>query len=158
MLGALGKAGFEVALSGIDEAPAHHLWRSLGHGPERFLAARLLDPTEILSRAKLTVCHGGSGTVYQSLAAGVPLLCVPENPDQGLVALDVQRSGAGRVLEAWRCTPQRAQSEIELLVASNRYSQAARRMAETIEQRDTRGRWLQFLSEATTRVKQEAVA
>lgn len=52
----------------------------------------------ILSRARITVAHGGHGTVVKSLAAGVPVLCIPLGRDQGDNAARLRHSGAGWVL------------------------------------------------------------
>lgn len=60
----------DVALSGVSEQPALAPGRALPNTAGRLRAAPLFDPTEGLRRAALTVCHGGSGTIYQSLAAG----------------------------------------------------------------------------------------
>lgn len=43
----------------------------------------------------LVVCHGGSGTVFGALAAGVPLACVPLFADQPVKARLVTEAGAG---------------------------------------------------------------
>ena len=47
---------------------------------ERSVMGDLCDPAAILRKARLTVCHGGNGTVYQSLQADVPVLCLAYNP------------------------------------------------------------------------------
>lgn len=48
-----------------------------------------------LRHAALTVTHAGHGTAVKSLAAGVPLVCMPLGRDQGEVAWHVTRAGAG---------------------------------------------------------------
>lgn len=50
---------------------------------------------KILSRAALTVTHGGLGTVSASLAHGVPVICLPMGRDQLDVAARVRHAGAG---------------------------------------------------------------
>ncbi len=43
----------------------------------------------------LTVCHGGNGTIYQSLAAGIPVLSVPFIFEQGWNAYRVEKMKLG---------------------------------------------------------------
>ncbi|MFJ1791702.1 glycosyltransferase [Kitasatospora griseola] len=49
----------------------------------------------VLAAASATVCHGGSGTTYGALAAGVPLVVVPLFADQPANARLVESAGAG---------------------------------------------------------------
>jgi UDP:flavonoid glycosyltransferase YjiC (YdhE family) len=39
-----------------------------------------LTAADVMRGASLVVCHGGSGTVFGALAAGIPLVCVPPSP------------------------------------------------------------------------------
>lgn len=48
--------------------------------------------------ASLVICHGGSGTVFGTLAAGVPLVIVPFFADQSTNAALVEAAGAGIAL------------------------------------------------------------
>ena len=54
-----------------------------------------IDKADVLSEADLVVCHGGAGTVYSTLAAGVPLVIIPIIGDQSANAAAVTRAGAG---------------------------------------------------------------
>ena len=50
---------------------------------------------DVLAEAALVICHGGSGTTYGALAAGVPLVMVPVFADQFANAPVVAQAGAG---------------------------------------------------------------
>ena len=50
---------------------------------------------DVLADAALVVCHGGSGTTFGALAAGVPLVFVPMFADQRPNAERVAELGAG---------------------------------------------------------------
>jgi hypothetical protein len=52
----------------------------------------------VLPRTSLVVCHGGSGTTFGALAAGVPLVFVPLFADQPANARRVSTAGAGLVV------------------------------------------------------------
>lgn len=63
-------------------------------------AEQWLDQAHVLPAADLVVCHGGSGTVYGALAAGVPVVVVPVFADQFENGRRVAATGAGLVVEA----------------------------------------------------------
>ena len=51
--------------------------------------------TQVLHEASVVVTHAGHGTVLKSLAAGVPLVCIPMGRDQKDNTVRVLRLGAG---------------------------------------------------------------
>jgi UDP:flavonoid glycosyltransferase YjiC (YdhE family) len=53
----------------------------------------------VLDEAELVVCHGGSGTLFGALAAGVPVVVVPLFADQFENGRRVAGCGAGLVIE-----------------------------------------------------------
>jgi UDP:flavonoid glycosyltransferase YjiC (YdhE family) len=59
-----------------------------------------VDQADVLREAALVVCHGGSGTVYGTLAAGVPLVAVPVFADQFANAANLAQAGAGLQVRA----------------------------------------------------------
>lgn len=54
-----------------------------------------VDQAEVLGEASLMICHGGSGTVYGALAAGVPIVVMPMFADHFANATLVARANAG---------------------------------------------------------------
>ena len=64
--------------------------------PANFLVLDFIHPAELLQhRAVMTICHGGNGTVYQSLRYGVPVLSITTHIDQQWTAEAVAAAGAG---------------------------------------------------------------
>jgi UDP:flavonoid glycosyltransferase YjiC (YdhE family) len=57
-----------------------------------------VDQVDVLDVAALVICHGGSGTVFGALAAGVPLIAAPMFADQPTNARLVVDAGAGVAL------------------------------------------------------------
>jgi UDP:flavonoid glycosyltransferase YjiC (YdhE family) len=154
VLGALAAAGFNVVLSGIEHARAE-AWRQSVPGLNgRLLAARRMDPGPALARAAVTVCHGGSGTVYQSLARGVPVLSLPHNPDQGLVAQSVEAAGAGRTLhpDRFRTGTFKEMVTIHLNGGRGGLSRRAGALSMSIGAWDVRGRWSRWLAAFAARL------
>jgi UDP:flavonoid glycosyltransferase YjiC (YdhE family) len=84
----LAQRGWRVVVSGADADRADG----------RVVRARVCDPRPLLETADVAVLHGGSGSLYQALACGVPVAVVPANLDQVAHGELVERAGAGIVL------------------------------------------------------------
>jgi UDP:flavonoid glycosyltransferase YjiC (YdhE family) len=54
-----------------------------------------VDQDELLSRARVVVCHAGAGTTLGSLRAGVPVVAVPLFADQPHNAARLEATGTG---------------------------------------------------------------
>jgi UDP:flavonoid glycosyltransferase YjiC (YdhE family) len=96
---------------------------------------------EVLAEAALVVAQGGSGTTFDTLAAGVPLVLVPLFADQLVNAERVAAAGAALVVEPDRGAargmgtlgPQhrpRLRAAIETILGDPSYARAARRIAD----------------------------
>lgn len=94
---------YDVALAAVADLPARVLVTT-GHGaPEgRHVApgphvhvTPWVPQADVLARASVVVCHGGSGTTLGALAAGVPLVITPLFADQPQNARRVAAVGAG---------------------------------------------------------------
>ncbi len=149
ILSVLLKAGLNIFLSGVDGAEKETLLKAVPGLRGRSVVAKVLDPSSILKRCRMTVCPGGSGTVYQSLAQGVPLLCLPSNPDQGLSSQAVQERGAGLMLPTDRVGERNLARAVGTLLADDTFSRRAASMANSIERHHTRNKWLTYLRSKT---------
>jgi UDP:flavonoid glycosyltransferase YjiC (YdhE family) len=67
----------------------------LGPVPAHVHVERWVDQADVLARADLVVCHGGSGTIYGAVASGVPVVAVPMFADQFENARRATAAGAG---------------------------------------------------------------
>jgi UDP:flavonoid glycosyltransferase YjiC (YdhE family) len=96
--------------------------------PAHIRAFPTVPGATVVGHSAAVVHHGGHGTLMQALAAGVPSLILPANPDQILVAQQAQAFGVGRSLwrpgslpigaRAWRgVTPAQIRREIDDLIA-----------------------------------------
>ncbi|MGW0658298.1 glycosyltransferase [Streptodolium elevatio] len=84
-----------------------------------------------LRHAAVTVTHAGHGTTVKSLAAGVPMVCVPLGRDQVEVASHVRLAGAG--VTVGKGSPARKIARaVEQVLNDRSYRAAAERMAEAI--------------------------
>jgi UDP:flavonoid glycosyltransferase YjiC (YdhE family) len=71
----------------------------LGPVPANVCVETYVDQTRVLDQASLVVSHGGSGTVFGALAAGVPLVVVLLFADQFENGQRIVDAGAGVVVE-----------------------------------------------------------
>ena len=107
---------------GRDQDPA-----ALGPVAPNVHVARWIPQADILPHADVLICHGGSGTVTGTLAAGVPAVVVPFIADQYHNARRVSELGAGVMLEAEDIV--RLPDAVRALLADGSYREAAGRVA-----------------------------
>lgn len=100
--------------------------------PARFVVAGEAPHGALLAHADALICNGGGGIVARSLAAGVPLVVLPNHGDQRENGYRVQRAGAGLLIEDARHLG-RALSRI---VMRSAYREAAKRIAAEVALHD----------------------
>ncbi|UKD58062.1 glycosyltransferase [Amycolatopsis sp. FU40] len=81
-------------------------------------------------RCRVLAHHGGSGTTFSALAAGVPQLVMPHLTDQPDNAALVESAGAGMVLEPSRVTRTSAREALARLLSPGAAAAAGRLRAE----------------------------
>jgi UDP:flavonoid glycosyltransferase YjiC (YdhE family) len=82
----------------------------------------------VLTEASVVITHAGHGTVLKALAAGVPLICVPQGRDQKDNTTRVLRLGAG-VRISKRAGEQHIAVAVRSVLDNPTYTQAAQRFA-----------------------------
>lgn len=97
----------------------------------RFLD-RPIDFSALLPSADLVVTYGGSGIVSASFLAGVPMLLIPRNVEQYLVAKRVEELGAGWLMEQSRSEKDFSPA-LASLFGDDKYASNARTMARRYE-------------------------
>lgn len=85
----------------------------------------------ILDRTEAVVTHAGHGTVISALAAGVPLVCVPQGRDQFDVARQVDLTGTGIVVGS-EFVPGDLCDSVRIVLDDARYRVAAAEMSKSI--------------------------
>lgn len=93
------------AVSGLDVrvllTVGHRFDRALLEAvPDNVHVEAWVDQERVLGEASLVLCHGGSGTVFGALAAGVPLVVVPVFADQFDNGRRVAGAGAAMMVGA----------------------------------------------------------
>jgi UDP:flavonoid glycosyltransferase YjiC (YdhE family) len=101
--------------------------------PKNFRFAEYVPGSKILPHCRAMIYHGGNGTMYQSLAAGVPMLGLPSQLEQVLsVDLQVEHGFALRGSARW-ITGKQALRKVEELLSDNRYRKAAQRFQYVVQ-------------------------
>jgi MGT family glycosyltransferase len=85
---------------------------------------RAAPHVQILAEAAVVITHAGHGTVIKALAAGVPVVCLPQGRDQRDNAARVQRLGAGIRLGK-RATVAAIAGAVRSVIDSGHYREAA---------------------------------
>jgi UDP:flavonoid glycosyltransferase YjiC (YdhE family) len=144
----VGDAAFRAALDAVRGLPVRVLLtvgratdiNALGDVPANVHVEAWVPQADALAAAAAVVCHGGSGTTFGTLAAGLPLVIAPMFADQPANARLVESAGAGLTVQPTG-EPQgrtrvlapgdaaRIRRSLELILADDSYRQAARRLA-----------------------------
>jgi UDP:flavonoid glycosyltransferase YjiC (YdhE family) len=86
-----------------------------------------LPLSPLLPRCDAVVCHAGTGTTLAALAAGLPLVLVPQGADQFDNARACERAGAARVLMSDQVTPAAVRDAVATVLRDDSSQRAAAR-------------------------------
>jgi MGT family glycosyltransferase len=109
---------------------------ALGKMPGNPLTVRYAPQLEIVKRAAAVITHAGLNTTLESLAEGVPLVCIPLGNDQPGVAARVAARGAGIVVPRRKLTARRLRSAIRAVLEEESYRAAAGNLQHAMRQID----------------------
>ena len=97
--------------------------------PENFFVRNFVPQLQVLERADLFVTHGGMNSVHEGLWYGVPLIAIPQQLEQAVVATQVERTGAGVALATrppyGKVTAPELRAAVEKVLADRATHQAA---------------------------------
>jgi UDP:flavonoid glycosyltransferase YjiC (YdhE family) len=81
----------------------------------------------LLPRCDAVLCHAGTGTTLAALAAGLPLVLVPQGADQFDNARACERAGAARILLPDQVTPAAVRDAVRTVLPDDSSERAAAR-------------------------------
>ena len=83
---------------------------------------------ELVKSATVVITHAGINTALESLAEGVPLVCIPQGNDQPGVAARVVAHGAGVLVPRGKANAKRLRAALRKVLEDTSYRQAARKL------------------------------
>ena len=104
--------------------------------PDNVLIADYAPYSELLPRAAATVHQGGVGTSAQALRSGKPMIVVPWSHDQPDNGRRIQNLGVGRVIARSQYRSDRVARELETILRTPAYAEAARATSREMERED----------------------
>jgi L-noviosyl transferase len=97
--------------------------------PANVRLAQWLPMAAVLPGCSTVIHHGGSGTMFGALAAGVPQVLLPQGADQPKNAEAVVRRGVGIALDTMTDGMERLGQAVRQVIADPSYSKAAQEVA-----------------------------
>lgn len=73
--------------------------------PDHVRYVSFADFDQLMPRVSLLICHGGNGSIYQGLAAGKKILCIPSFFEQRFNSDCVVKNGWGEILDGEISSP-----------------------------------------------------
>ncbi|HKI73891.1 MAG TPA: glycosyltransferase, partial [Pseudomonadales bacterium] len=120
----------------------------LGKIPANVRVTDFLPAAEAIPGCRLTVCHGGYGTILATLTAGVPTLTLPLfSYDQWETAAAVARAGAGTVLDTSDQTSGNIAQAINSLLTDGTFAARAQQIEREMQSHATDSEIIQRVEE-----------
>ncbi|MFB7814981.1 macrolide family glycosyltransferase [Paenibacillus chitinolyticus] len=103
----------------------------LGEIPDNFIVKNYVPQTEVLQHTKLFVTHGGMNSTHEGLYNGVPLVVIPQNADQPMVAGQVAKIGAGLALQMQGLTAHQLREAVDQVLSLPSFQKAVAHIGES---------------------------
>lgn len=98
---------------------------TIAAAPENFRFSEYAPGSKLLEHSKAMIFHGGNGSMYQALAAGVPMVALPAQLEQRLCARIPVQHGFGLCLSARHSTGTQIWAATERLMGEASFKQRA---------------------------------
>lgn len=97
--------------------------------PDNMIIKNHVPQLEILSKAALSVAHGGMNTISEAMLAGVPIVCYPQLWEQDLNANQLVKLNAG--LKPKKQTPQAIREAVETVLGNPEFKEGAKKIGDS---------------------------
>jgi MGT family glycosyltransferase len=104
--------------------------------PENIHVLDFAPGLEIMKRSDVVLNHGGNGTIYQAIAAGIPIIGIPAHVDQERNLQRVEDLGFGLKLRERTCNGQKILDAVNEVVRNPTYRRAARELQGAVQKYD----------------------
>jgi UDP:flavonoid glycosyltransferase YjiC (YdhE family) len=126
---ALGKAPYRFLLTTAGQAKPE----TLRMAPPNFRIAEYAPGSELLEHCAGLIFHGGNGTMYQALAAGVPMIGVPTHLEQRINFVAARKHGFGIQFGARRINGAALARGLEHILQEPKFRLNAQRFTEAVK-------------------------
>ena len=97
----------------------------VGARPEHVHVASFIPQAAVLRRSRVMISHGGSGAMLGAIAAGVPILAIPQGADQFMNAARIVEAGLGLRILPEELGPETVRARLTPLLDDARYAATA---------------------------------
>lgn len=119
--------------------------------PANIFSVPYLSGEDAVRYADIVVCNGGTGTAYQALSAGKPILGIASNLDQFSHMERVANAGAGILLRSDRLTAKDLSSAITKLLKVASFRTSAQRLRDSFSKHDFHETFPRLLGDILTK-------
>lgn len=127
-LAGLADEDIEVVVTvGADNDPA-----AIGPVPPNTRVERYVPQADLLPRCSVVIHHGGAGTMYGSLAHGLPQVVLPQGADNFVNGELLARCGAGVSIGPEERTSEAVRDAVRSVLTSSSYGDSARQLADEL--------------------------
>lgn len=102
--------------------------------PTNFIVRQYVPQLQVLQHTDLFITHGGMNSVHEGLYYGVPLVVIPQMAEQGLVAEQVVRVGAGVKLDKTAITAERLRETTVHVLSDPAFRRNSQHIGETLRE------------------------
>jgi MGT family glycosyltransferase len=125
---AFGKSRYRIVLAAGHRINA----AALTGAPGNFLVRQYVPQVALLKRASLFITHGGINSAHEAMLHGVPMVVLPQRADHYVVAGQVEKAGAGLVLDRSAVSAARLVELSEAVLREPGYRRNSASMGETL--------------------------
>ncbi len=104
----------------------------LAHAPSNFRVSTYAPGSALAKKSKALIFHGGNGTMYQGLAAGIPMIALPSHLEQELNFRCALQKGFGIQLHARRVTGKQLVAALHRILEVSEYRRASEGLSEAV--------------------------
>jgi UDP:flavonoid glycosyltransferase YjiC (YdhE family) len=126
---ALAKTPYRYLLTTAGQASEEVLARA----PSNFRIAKYAPGNELLQHCRGLIFHGGNGTMYQALAAGVPMIALPSHLEQQLAFKVALKRGFGLQLAPRTVTGEQLVRTLRRILEEPSFRENAQRYSEAVK-------------------------
>ncbi|MDP4085523.1 MAG: glycosyltransferase [Bacillota bacterium] len=105
----------------------------LGEIPKNFIVKNYVPQTEVLKYTRVFITHGGMNSTNEGLYYGVPLIVIPQNADQPIIAEQVANLGTGIKLDMHSLTENRLREAVDHVLSDQSFHESVANISESFQ-------------------------